>query len=97
MDFDLDLHDFFAIKEEVDALGIGKFTDDIYEASEGHSILLILNNNVRHSRMDVVQLLKGMKDNALILDAWGVIDYFENVDSHQLEVFTLGTIEIEHT
>jgi UDP-N-acetyl-D-mannosaminuronic acid dehydrogenase len=97
LDFDLDLHDFFAIKEEVDALGIGKFTDDIYEASEGHSILLIWNNNVRYSRMDVVQLIKGMKDNALILDAWGVIDYLENVDSHQVEVFTLGTIEIEHT
>ena len=85
---------FFAIQEEVDALGLGTFHQDLDKAVDGHSVLLILNNNSRYAKMDIVEVIKGMKDNSLILDAWGVVDYFENVDAHQVEVFTLGNIEI---
>ena len=92
--FTLDLHDFLANPEEVNSLGLGKFCDDLYQASAGHSLLLILNNNARYPKLDIARLIAGMNDQAVILDAWGVIDYFENVDNHQTKVFTLGSIEI---
>lgn len=94
--FDLTLHDFLAFGEEVDSYQVGKFKDDIYAACSKHSVLLILNNNSRYAKLDVTRLITGMNDNTIILDAWGAIDYFENVDDHQVKVYTLGTIEIKN-
>ena len=92
--FDLRLHDFLANREEVEELGIGQFYEDIYEASAGLSVLLILNNNSRYSKLDFNRLVKGMAGKVIVLDAWGAIDYFDNVEDHGVMVYTLGTIEI---
>lgn len=90
---DLVLHDFLASKEEIDELGLGAFKNDFFEACHGQSLVLILNNNSRYSKVDFLELAGKMKSQAIVLDAWGVIDYFENADDHSaVSLYTLGNI-----
>lgn len=93
--FELVLHDYIALSHEVDSLGLGFFEKDIYKASKGQSLMLILNNNNRYSKIDIQHLCSGMNTDAIILDAWGVIDYFEDFYDQKIKVFTLGNIERE--
>lgn len=89
--YELSLHDFFAIPSEVRELNLGNFSEDLYEAAQNCSCLLVLNNSKRYLSIEAEKLDSIMSKGYFILDAWGVLDYFE-CDNY----YTLGSIELDN-
>ena len=87
--YELSLHDFFAIPSEVKNLNLGNFSDNLYEAAKNCSCLLVLNNSNHYLSIEAEKLDSIMLKKYVILDAWGVLDYFQYDD-----FYTLGNIEI---
>jgi UDP-N-acetyl-D-mannosaminuronic acid dehydrogenase len=92
--FELRLHDFFANEEEVKELNVGEYFSDLYEAAAGTQLLLILNNNPRYVKSDVHKILNNMASPKVVLDAWGVIDYFDHAMESDVRAYTLGNIGV---
>lgn len=92
MGYSLNLHDFVANRNEVEALNLGKYFDNLYDACEGTEVLLILNNHRKYSTIETKKVLKKFNNNFAILDIWDVctnLKYDENVD-----ISTLGNMFI---
>ena len=90
----LHLHDFLADEGEIKRLALGKYFKDVYEAAEGASVLLVLNNHKRYFDLQG-DLLDSEKrtERFLVLDAWGVCSNLRS-DGH-IEVKTLGDMMIK--
>lgn len=96
--YDLNLHDFCANRSEVEELELGSFSSDIFDTVQSASILVILNNHPGYSLLDIDKILSLMSDSPIILDAWGVIDFYKAPTLPNVEhakIVTLGTIDIQ--
>ena len=86
--FNLNLHDFVATREDMENLALGDVYDDIYDACEDASVLLILNNHKRYFDLQEHQSIMSSKNGGfVILDAWGVcqnLNYNENINVKSL-------------
>lgn len=85
----LRLHDFVALQDEVEALDLGEVYADIYEACEGASVLLVLNNHKKYGLLESRREMFGMA----VLDAWDVCVNLKNDD--RVNVSTLGNMFIK--
>jgi nucleotide sugar dehydrogenase len=86
------LHDFTAQKNDMEALKIGTVCNDLYEAVEKVSLLLVLNNHDRYKTLDPDMLLARNK-NISVLDVWNCctnLYYNEAVD-----ICTIGNMLIQ--
>lgn len=86
--FRLNLHDFVAFANEMEALGLGDVYEDIQPACEDAAALIVLNN---HEGYKKVELSKIGKDTSYkVLDTWGVCDKLKDA----CHIDTLGTVNI---
>jgi UDP-N-acetyl-D-mannosaminuronic acid dehydrogenase len=86
------LHDFTVHKNDMEALEIGSVCNDLYEAVEKVSLLLILNNHGRYKTINPDILLVKNK-NISVLDVWQCctnLYYNKDVDIH-----TIGNMLIQ--
>ncbi|MDE7311316.1 MAG: nucleotide sugar dehydrogenase [Eubacterium sp.] len=93
----LRLHDFVTLKKELQALQLGEVYEDLYEACQGVSMLLVLNNHKKYSMLEAVPEIKkgkaGSKKGRLaVLDIWDVCSNWK-YDAH-VDVFTIGNMYI---
>ena len=69
------LHDFVAYEKEVIEQVQGTYYTQLDQAIFNCKALIILNNNVRYSRLDITHLLKQMQNgNVYILDYWSTMN-----------------------
>lgn len=88
--YKLNLHDFAALPEEMRALELGAVYEDIYDACEGASALLVLNNHKNYSAIMPDARMSRSKNNFKILDSWKVCT--ELYYSDDMDVSTLGNM-----
>ena len=91
--YQLHLHDFVALPQEMRALALGEVYKDVYEACDTASVLLILNNHRKYFDLQERKELLKTKNNFAILDAWGVCTNLYN--DPDIDVFTLGNLMID--
>lgn len=71
--YHMNLHDFCALPEEMNALGFGDCYEDLYDACADASLLLVLNNHKKYALLTDNPVLQDTPErNFEILDAWGV-------------------------
>ena len=83
--YELRLHDFVARQDEIEALELGSYYNDIYDASAGVACMLVLNNHKRYSSVQG-ERLRGAEGFA-VLDAWGVcteLSYYKGVERYTI-------------
>lgn len=68
--YKLHLHDYVARREELCALQAGEVFDDIYEACEGASLLLVLNNHKKYAFLEARPQISRQRGQFAILDVW---------------------------
>ena len=89
--YKLNLHDFVAKKNEMEALQLGTVYDNIYDACKDSNLLLVLNNHKKYFDLqEHISIMKNKSGGFTVLDSWGVcknLQYNENVD-----VRTLGNM-----
>lgn len=91
----LHLHDFVALPEEMEALALGEVFEDIYDACQEASVLLVLNNHKRYFDLQARQELLRSRGSFAILDSWGVCTNLYH--NPEIDIFTLGNMMIENT
>jgi UDP-N-acetyl-D-mannosaminuronic acid dehydrogenase len=89
------LHDFVAIREEMQALDLGAVYSDLEEACQGTRALLILNNHKKYSSLMASPVFSHSNGGFEVLDAWGVCTELEYSDD--VKISTLGNMFIERT
>lgn len=88
--YQLNLHDFAALPEEMRALELGTVYEDIYDACENASALLILNNHKKYSVIMPDARMSRRKNNFKILDSWKVCT--ELYYSDDMDISSLGNM-----
>ena len=69
------LHDFAAFKDEVESNLQGEFSNDLYSSCKNCEALIILNNHLKYSKIDVGKIINSMDDtNLIILDYWSSLN-----------------------
>ena len=84
----MNLHDFVALQDEIEALGLGKVYDNLYDSCKNAKLLLVLNNHKKYS--SVVDDESFHHDSFEILDSWGVCT--ELYYSDDVKISTLGNM-----
>lgn len=87
--YDLILHDFVALPEEMKALGLGECYEDFYQLCEEADTLLVLNNHLKYAKILGEEILNRNK-NIKILDAWAACT--ELYYCEELNIYTLGNL-----
>lgn len=88
--YKMHIHDFVALSDEMEALQVGTYYDDLFEACREASLLLILNNHRKYETILPDPSILYAKGGFEILDSWGMckeLHYSENV-----KVSTLGNM-----
>lgn len=88
--YKLNLHDFAALPEEMRALELGAVYEDIFDACENASALLVLNNHKKYSAVMPDARMSRSKNNFKILDSWKVCT--ELYYSDDMDISTLGNM-----
>ena len=84
------LHDFAALPEEMEALGLGKCFGSLYGACEGARLLLVLNNHKKYASVGSHASLYYQKGGFEILDAWGACTELHYCG--EVKIATLGNM-----
>lgn len=90
--YNLHLHDFVALHDEMEKLQLGKVFTNIYDACKEASLLLVLNNNKRYATLQADECLSNSKNRFAILDSWGVCTELYYCDD--IDISTLGNMNI---
>lgn len=91
--YSLHLHDFCALPDEMRMLGLGNCYESLYDACEGASLLLVLNNHQKYGTiMDHPVFQDTPERHFEILDAWGVCK--ELYYCRGIKISTLGNLTI---
>lgn len=94
MGYRLNLHDFVALPEEMEQLGLGRVYEDLYQACANARILLVLNNHKKYASVTYDSVFSWQQRRFQILDSWNVcteLHYCEDVEIH-----TLGNMRIQN-
>lgn len=84
----MNLHDFVALPEDMQALNLGTYYTDLYEACRNASVLLVLNNHPKYGSVLEHEFFK--KDGFEILDSWNVCTELHY--SEGIRISTLGNM-----
>jgi UDP-N-acetyl-D-mannosaminuronic acid dehydrogenase len=90
--YTLYLHDFTVSRNDMEALEVGNVCNDLYEAVERVSLLLVLNNHSRYKTINP-DMLTAKNKNILVLDVWNCctnLYYNEAID-----IRTIGNMLIQ--
>ncbi len=87
--YELILHDFAAIKDEMKALNLGDVVDDFYDLCEKSDTLLILNNHAKYEKILGEEII-ARNGSIRIFDSWNACT--ELAYCKELDVYTLGNI-----
>ncbi len=91
--YELNLHDFVALPNEMEELGLGRVCNSIEKACEDAKILLILNNHKKYSSVIFSDALSYSKRGIEILDSWNVCTELHYCDD--VKIHTLGNMFVE--
>ena len=75
------LHDFAAFKDEVESNLQGEFSNDLYSSCKNCEALIILNNHLKYSKIDVGKIINSMDDTKLI-----ILDYWSSLNKISVEM-----------
>lgn len=92
--YNLALHDFYAKKNELEDLNLGLVYDELHDAMQKTSILLILNNNSKYSTLILEELIDNKELPIKILDVWNVLDHKYIEENKEIEIYNIGNIEM---
>lgn len=88
--YKMNLHDFCALPEEMEALKLGTYFHDLYDACSKASLLLVLNNHKKYASVMSNASLLYSKNGFEILDSWGACT--ELYYSNDVKISTLGNM-----
>ena len=86
----LRLHDFVALRDEMEALELGTVYDTVEDACDGARLLIVLNNHKKYRSVLYDRSFSYKEKGFLVLDSWNVcteLQYCEDV-----KVYTLGNM-----
>ena len=86
--YKMNLHDFVAKPEEMEALKLGTVYHDLEDACADAKALLVLNNNKKYSNVTDAPVFRSDRDGFEILDAWGACTELHYADD--VKISTLG-------
>lgn len=86
----LNLHDFVAIPEEMEALNLGEVYGDLHDACENAGVLLVLNNHKKYSSLTGDPVFYNSRNGFEILDSWGACTELHYCD--EIKISTLGNM-----
>lgn len=86
----MNLHDFVALPNEMEALNLGTVYNDLHDACANAKLLLVLNNHKKYSSITDDQALHHSKNGFEILDSWGVCTELYYCDD--IKISTLGNM-----
>lgn len=86
----MNLHDFVAIPNEMEALNLGTVYNDLHTACANAKLLLVLNNHKKYSSITDDEVLHYSKNGFEILDSWGVCTELYYCDD--IKISTLGNM-----
>ncbi len=86
----MQLHDFVALPEEMEALGLGRCFGSLYDACQDAGLLLVLNNHKGYASVGSDASLHYKKGGFEILDAWGACTELYHCD--EVRISTLGNM-----
>ncbi|MBR5115774.1 MAG: hypothetical protein IK096_01790, partial [Lachnospiraceae bacterium] len=89
----LNLHDFVAKRDEMEALKLGDVYDDIYDACENSRLLLILNNHKKYIDLQEHEAILKSRNGFAVFDSWGVCQNLLCNDN--IDLYNLGNIMIK--
>ncbi len=90
--YTLHLHDYVARREELCALRVGEVYEDIYEACEDASLLLILNNHKKYAALEARPQISRQAGQFAILDVWDACTGLKY--DNQIDRSTIGNMYI---
>lgn len=88
--YKLNLHDFVALTDEMNALNLGTVYKDLYDSCANAKVLLVLNNHKKYAQVMSDPVMSYSKDHFEILDAWGACTELQYSDD--VKVSTLGNM-----
>ena len=88
--YKLNLHDFVAIPEEMQALELGVVYNDLHDACANADALLVLNNHKKYGSVTDDAVFYNERGNFRILDAWGACTELYYVP--KIQISTLGNM-----
>jgi UDP-N-acetyl-D-mannosaminuronic acid dehydrogenase len=86
----LNLHDFVAIPEEMEALNLGEVYGNLHDACENAGVLLVLNNHKKYSSLTGDPVFYNSRNGFEILDSWGACTELHYCD--EIKISTLGNM-----
>ncbi len=88
--YNLNLHDYVAIPEEMESLDLGNVFNSLHDACVGSRLLLVLNNHKKYSTLSDDPVFYHDKDGFEIFDAWGACTELYYCD--RIKISTLGNM-----
>ena len=88
--YKLNLHDFCALPEEIEALKLGNCYRDLYDACANANLLLVLNNHKKYASVVNDASLLYSKNEFEVLDSWGACTDLYYCDD--VKISTLGNM-----
>lgn len=88
--YKMNLHDFVALPEEMEALHLGAVYDNLYDACADARLLLVLNNHKKYASVMDSPEIRYSKGGFEVLDSWGVCTELYYCDD--VKVQTLGNM-----
>ena len=88
--YKMNLHDFIAIPEEMNALNLGRVYRDLHDACANARVLLVLNNHKKYGSVMDDPVFHYGRDGFEILDSWNVCTELHYCDD--VKISTLGNM-----
>lgn len=88
--YKLNLHDFVALPDEMRALGLGNYYENLFDACNDAQALLILNNHKKYGTLLESPSIMNSKNGFEILDSWNVCTEWHNIEG--IKISTLGNM-----
>lgn len=88
--YKMKLHDFVALRSEMEDLNLGEVCDDLHDACDGTKVLLVLNNHKKYGSILGDSTMRHSIGGFEILDAWGACTELNYCDD--IKISTLGNM-----
>lgn len=88
--YKMNLHDFVALRDEMEALNLGTVYNDLHDACASAKVLLVLNNHKKYGSVMDDTAFHYSKDGFEILDSWGACTELYYCDD--VRISTLGNM-----
>lgn len=88
--YKLNLHDFVAIPEEMEALGLGTVYDTLHDACKNAKVLVVLNNHKKYGSVMDDAVFHHSRSGFEILDSWNVCTELQFCND--IKISTLGNM-----